>query len=85
MGKRKKSVCYWPRVNVISMWICLHKSSLNVYFLGLQFTARVKMTEDEVILHFFQFNGNIMMLLYVILYLLLYYPPLFPMYVCVKQ
>ena len=63
--KRKKLVCF------VSELLCrfqglhylallpLNLNSLGFLFIcGLQFTSRVQMTEDEMIVHFFQFDGN---------------------------
>lgn len=55
--KRKKSVCF--------LWhICFHFSSSNFSnvvcfpFIRQQFASRLQMTEDELVVHFFRFDGK---------------------------
>ena len=50
---------------VVLISICFYFICLHYTLYGPQTSSRVQMTEDELILHFFEFDGNISLLLFI--------------------
>lgn len=63
--KRKKSVCYLKR-KMLHLFSFMYLSNCPVCVSLIciqQFASRLQMTEDELVLHFYQFDGKLLSLL----------------------